>query len=241
MNSTSAFTPLSHQDPRSGLLNTPLKAMPKQAATLTGQKSLKKHLANGNSVPSDLLFDTSFLPPRQSSEPAATLSQPLSFDIPSIFLSKDDAHQVIDRQGLGRTATKGAGILQSTSSSFDPHQLLDPKGYNPAPLKKDRYTMTESDPKGMTQKHNLEQDEGQGMGDLIERYHNVTHREDRPRKKQKTEEGEHEGEEHKKAAFGGGGKGGEIGEYMKNKRKETENNSNPNTVVDLTGGESPLM
>lgn len=76
------------------------------------------------------------------------------------------------------------------------------------------------------------------MGKMIERFHNVTERQERPRKKMKTEKDD-DGEDGIKASFNGGGKGGEIGEYMKQKREEGRKDSGPvNTVVDLTEGET---
>ena len=78
------------------------------------------------------------------------------------------------------------------------------------------------------------------MGNLIERIHNVTHREDRPRKRQKSEQIRGEDDDQKKTSFAGGGKGGEIGEYMKQKRKEGQSSVGPNPVVDLTGGRDSL-
>ena len=72
---------------------------------------------------------------------------------------------------------------------------------------------------------------------MIERFHNVTERQERPHKKVKTEKDD-DGKEVIKASFSGGGKGGEIGQYMKEKREEGRKDSGPfNTVVDLTEGE----
>ena len=73
------------------------------------------------------------------------------------------------------------------------------------------------------------------MGSLIERVHNVSQREERPQKKQKIDTFE-EDDKYKKN-FGGGGKGGEIGEYIKQKKKEgIEEDGSSATIVDLTGG-----
>ena len=78
---------------------------------------------------------------------------------------------------------------------------------------------------------------GLGMGSLIEKVHNVSQREERPRKKPKVENDEFEVEEDKKASFVGGGQGGEIGEYLKEQKKQGIAGSGPaNAVVDLTGG-----
>ena len=79
--------------------------------------------------------------------------------------------------------------------------------------------------------------DGLGMGSLIEKVHNVSQREERPRKKPKVENGEFEIEEDKKANFVSGGQGGEIGEYLKEQKKQGIAGSVPvNAVVDLTGG-----
>lgn len=79
--------------------------------------------------------------------------------------------------------------------------------------------------------------DGLGMGSLIEKVHNVSQREERPRKKPKVENGEFEIEEDKKPSFVGGGQGGEIGEYLKEQKKQGIAGSGPvNAVVDLTGG-----
>ncbi|KAI9789179.1 MAG: hypothetical protein M1816_006313 [Peltula sp. TS41687] len=78
-----------------------------------------------------------------------------------------------------------------------------------------------------------------GFGGLIEKIHGVSTREDRPQKRQKRE---HENEEDKvdkqKAAFPGGGKGGVIGEYMRQKKEEGKQEAaNSGTYVDLTIGD----
>lgn len=76
------------------------------------------------------------------------------------------------------------------------------------------------------------------MGNLIERIHGITQRDGRPQKRQKTTKmDEEDDDEERKATFAGGGKGGEIGEYMREKRKEAQAESGPkSTVVDLTAG-----
>ncbi len=75
------------------------------------------------------------------------------------------------------------------------------------------------------------------MGNLIERIHGITQRDGRPQKRQKTTKTDEDDDDQRKATFAGGGKGGEIGEYMREKRKEAQAESGPNgTVVDLTAG-----
>lgn len=93
-------------------------------------------------------------------------------------------------------------------------------------------------PANRIEKRDHDQSEGRGMGGLIERMHNVEQRDGRPLKKPKiTNDGLDNDEEQPKAIFGGGGKGGPIGEYMKEKRREGLESSGPiNAVVDLTGG-----
>lgn len=215
-------------------LSTAADGMPVSAAMLTDPKALKKHLANGTSRSSDFHSDF-LLPPRQSSEPYFSIPEPFSLDSPSLS-SKDDAYHFLDCKNLGKNTTNMIGVSQPSSSHFDPRQLLDPKGYNPAQLKRDSNNTTESDSRNGLQKRSFEGGEGHGMGNLIERVHNVSQREDRPRKRQKSEQIGGEDENQKKTGFAGGGKGGEIGEYMNQKRKEGQSNLGPQSVVDLTRG-----
>lgn len=79
--------------------------------------------------------------------------------------------------------------------------------------------------------------EGQGMGSLLEKAYKVSPREERLQKKRKIENAE-DFEDEKKAEYGGGGKGGDLGDYMKQKKKEGIEQSGPSSsVVDLTGGD----
>ena len=80
------------------------------------------------------------------------------------------------------------------------------------------------------------------MGSLIERVHGITQREERPRKRQKTEIIADEDDAQKKVTFQGGGKGTEIGEYMREKRREAQAKSGPDgAVIDLTAGTWDLV
>lgn len=90
--------------------------------------------------------------------------------------------------------------------------------------------MTESDSNALPSKFALEEERGQGMGTLIERLHNVSQRGEPPQKRLKPHQ---IGTENRTTAFVGGGKGGEIGEYMKKRRDEGQITSRP-AVVDLT-------
>lgn len=181
------------------------------AATITDPKALKKHLANGK---------------KSTSSTNATM----------------------------------AG--QAASSTFDPRRLLDPKGFNnnqrqresesastestlgkPSPStlqlsgksSKTNGNPPETNGNGLP-KQDHENYDGLGIGSLIEKVHNVSQREERPRKKPRVENGEFDVEEDKKVSFFGGGKGGEIGDYLKEKKKQGIAESGPvNAVVDLTG------
>lgn len=221
-------------------LSAAADSMPISAAMLTDPKALKKHLANGTSQNSCSQSDSLLAPARHSSEPPFPFAEPFSFD-PASVSSKDDAYHVFDGKGLGKNTTNAIGISQASLSHLDPRQLLDPKGYNPAHPRKDSDNPTESNAENGLQKRSLEDSEGQGMGNLIERIHNVTQREDRPRKRQKSEEIGGKDKDQEKTAFAGGGKGGEIGEYMKQKRKEGQSSLGSKSVVDLTGGMYSLI
>jgi hypothetical protein len=79
--------------------------------------------------------------------------------------------------------------------------------------------------------------DGNGMGHMLERMHNVTERDLLPQKRQKLK---HEGEvDGKKEHFAGGGRNGVLGEYMREKREEGRKEAASNGTrpsVDLTGG-----
>lgn len=77
----------------------------------------------------------------------------------------------------------------------------------------------------------LGEEKGQGMGTLIERLHNVSQRGEPPQKRLKPHQ---IGSENRTTTFFGGGKGGEIGEYMKQKRDEGHITLGSAHVVDLT-------
>ena len=97
-------------------------------------------------------------------------------------------------------------------------------------------TLHELDKNRCLKRDNDDQMDGQGMSSFIERVHNVTQREERPSKKQKRDAFDDDDQE-KKAIHGGGGKGGEIGEYMRQKKKEgLAESGTMSTIVDLTGG-----
>jgi hypothetical protein len=84
---------------------------------------------------------------------------------------------------------------------------------------------------------------GIAMGHMLERIHNVSERDFLPQKRRKIElEGEDDNAQ--KAHFGGGGKGGVLGEYMKEKQEQGRKEDAANgtrSSVDLTGGRSFLL
>ncbi|SLM40972.1 snf2 family domain-containing protein [Lasallia pustulata] len=156
-------------------------------------------------------------------------------------------------QARARLSSNQTGLHQTSPPRFDPRQLLNPKGYDPNQRRKDDEahsslpaspsalrSTTDSHATKFNAAHKRDQEEVErGMGSLIERVHNVSNREDRPHKKQKREHlGEDAEEEQRKAVFAGGGKGGDIGEYMKQKRREGQQDAGrTSTVVDLTAGD----
>ncbi|KAL9131595.1 MAG: hypothetical protein Q9217_000483 [Psora testacea] len=169
--------------------------------------------------------------------------------------SKDDTHTICE--GKARKAPSQPH-MQTSSNVTNARQLLDPKNYKRQGYKSDSKTTSNastsplasprnqnngnlSDPASASTaspKRDLDEYEGQGTGGFIERLHGISQREDRPQKKPKFEKGE-EFDDDKKAMFHGGGKGGDLGEYVKQKKKEgLEESGLANTVVDLTGGMS---
>jgi hypothetical protein len=73
------------------------------------------------------------------------------------------------------------------------------------------------------------------MGQMLERRYQVTERDMLPQKRQKIRDDRPE--DGRKAEFNGGGKGGVIGEYMREKRDEgRKENVGKGTVVDISTG-----
>ncbi len=148
---------------------------------------------------------------------------------------------------------------QTTSNGFDPRRLLDPKGYNRSSrLEAKRMSSGEQPsshvhgnlPQGQdkvdsflevefdTSKDDDDDNEESGMSRLIEKAYNVGHREEPPQKRQKIDKIETFEEDHDKPKFQGGGRGGELGAYVTQKRQEGLEDPSiaPSTVVDLTQG-----
>ena len=231
----------------------------------TDSKALKKHLSKGTPISSHFEFPS--LPARCGSETLypRSLSETPCLPNATSQRSKDDAYPVLELKGKQTMSSQDANMVgQAASSTFDPRRLLDPKSFNSPQRQRDsKSASTESDPRQPPFSHRQldgnppegnetlsdistntllkrdreEDDEGQGMGNLIEKVHNVSQREDRPQKKSKIGKDDFDVEESHKAGFVGGGKGGDIGDYMKEKKKQGMAESSPvNAVVDLTGG-----
>lgn len=73
------------------------------------------------------------------------------------------------------------------------------------------------------------------MGNMLERMHNVADRDMLPQKRRKIDDGRPA--DGRKAEFHGGGRGGVIGQYMREKREEGHRENLPNrAAVDLSSG-----
>lgn len=154
--------------------------------------------------------------------------------------------------------------------AFDPKALLnpkaasrrgnDPKSFNePAnPYSADMPDRSISDTS--SPKRSNPDGDNISAGLMLERLHGVSKREDRPQKRIKKDHGiDEDGEDlvdaRKKAEFSGGGKGGELGAYIKEKREEgkaetigvkpensglkpVNNGVKSENVIDLTDGKS---
>lgn len=77
------------------------------------------------------------------------------------------------------------------------------------------------------------------IGSFVERLHGVEDRRDQPRKRMRLDQiNADDEEEKKKASFGGMSKGGEIGQFIKEKREEGKREQGTvENAIDLTGGE----
>ncbi|KAL8672297.1 MAG: hypothetical protein Q9168_003240 [Polycauliona sp. 1 TL-2023] len=121
---------------------------------------------------------------------------------------------------------------------FSPQQLLDPKRFQLNPQMKPKPLPSTPAESTDTATFPGQRQESPGLSGMIERIHGVSQRVERPAKRQKfDDDDEHSGKE----SFGGGGKNGEIAEYLKQKRKEgqdeVEATAPTSAVVDLTGGD----
>ncbi|KAL8657042.1 MAG: hypothetical protein Q9226_002323 [Calogaya cf. arnoldii] len=176
-------------------------------------------------------------------------------------INQVSASMLLDPKSMKSQAAKGRGkrLLDSKIpsqsgttphiSNVSPRQLLDPKGFQQNPKTMSRSpsrpssphdTIAASSPEFLQANQPYQTPgnlpEPQGLGGMIERIHGVTQRQERPQKRQKTDCGD----ANDKVAFTGGGKNGEIGEYLKQKRKEGQDEAEvaaSTSVVDLTGGD----
>lgn len=231
-------------DARRMPLSTSANGFPVSASMLLDPKSMKKNMATGtpNSSPSTSPQSRS----RHSSEPLDSDSNIQNLDFPEIY-AKDDAH--IDFKGRGKRLAESDAPPRPLASTFSARQLLDPKGFQQSPPgtsndksipKLDGMSSVESaESVPPNHPHGPEEEMGEspGLGAMIEQIHGVSNRQERPQKRQKLDQ---EDEDNDKATFSGGSKGGELGEYLKQKRKEGEEDSQAAvsaSVVDLTGGD----
>ncbi len=254
MDDNPALTPSSRIVPYIMASSKGANGYPVSAAMLMDPKAMKKHLANGISSSH---FESSPGIVRQSSEPLPSF---LSTKLPStaedsLRVSKDDAYE--DSMNKGKNSASGPQVGSTPSSQSEARRLLDPIGFDTLNRKRveQEYTVeSSSSPQRQpangpshqlvdsnVSKRDFDECEGPGIGSLIERVHNISQRGDRPSKKQKTGPFEDEDNDNK-AKFGGGGKGGDLGEYIKEKKKEgISEYGSVNSVVDLTGGDSPVL
>ncbi|KAL8696383.1 MAG: hypothetical protein Q9224_002823 [Gallowayella concinna] len=225
----------------------PATGFPMSASMLLDPKSMKKQAANG--IPTTFLSESYICENRSSSEP---LDSETRSPNPGDFLphSEDDAH--IHIEGRAKRSHDSDPVKRNNNTAGIPaisaRQLLDPKGFkqNPEATPKDTikpFGINSADSTNDAQPHHPpasdseESHESQGLGGMIERMHGVVHREERPHKKQKVDQDDADND---KATFTGGSKDGEIGQYLKQKRKEGQDETeavNAASIVDLTGGD----
>ena len=210
-------------------------------------KLMTQHFTNGSSLQSSLSDTMSYATRHGSEPPRISFDSLLNHSDLLLPLSKDDAYDAYKPKGRNKKISGSNGSSPPSTSRFDPKTLLDPKRSNAHSKLRDPSPRARSMSPAITEHHQSNEaakrdhqayDEGQGMGNLIERMHGVSRREERPQKKPKTNysDGYDDGER-EKAVFTGGGKGGDIGEFMKQKKKEGLQESGPiGTLVDLTEG-----
>ena len=256
------------QDARRMPASSSINGYPISPAALLNPKAYHKQMANGITSESSHSSLLSITPPslRSSSEEPYLSHLHASSPIHIFPKTEADAHLFIYSQGQGRSKKAASlnGDVPLSTPHFDPKQLLNPKGFNKHGGKEDTGIQSSpaqrlepeafhTDPFGQPKPplhvngvanrgHDRVADTAPGMGNLIERMHNVSKREEQPRKRQKKEhDSEDDQDDTKKATFAGGGKGGVIGDYMKQKREEGKQESGPTRMlVDLTTGMESL-
>ena len=166
-------------------------------------------------------------------------------------------------QGPVKKASSVNGDIRRTPTHFDPRALLDPRRFAKRPASEGgdgesnraeiqftprsgnvsrnvpRAALAATEPKSA----NGAGHETPGMGGFLEKMHGVSNREDQPQKRQKRDHQTEDGDEvATHATYSGGGKGGVIGEYMKQKKEEGKREAaSAGTFVDLTGGELSIV
>ena len=161
---------------------------------------------------------------------------------------------------VGQKHPTNAASVQTNLNGFDPRQLLDPKGFDKssrpieqrnnsdkyssgspqsslgkAPLNVNQYpevTFTAS----KSDHGDYEESE---MSSLLEKTYNIGNRQEPPQKKQKTDQTEQFEDDRENLKYvGSRGGGGELGEYVTQKRQEGLQDSTAalGNVVDLTQG-----
>lgn len=226
------------------------------AAFLLNPKSFKK--TDGTLSSSSSSLDHSSSSPFNMSQSRAS-SEPHSLDSPHDSISSDnscvfpdfDASSTASQLSLTQEGKARSSRAQSAASEapkastplFDPKVLLSPR----AASKRSRNALEDED--STTQSDDtLSSGAPSGLGNFIERIHNVSRREDEPRKRIMKDirvDGE---DPTNKSTFTGTANGTVLGQYIKDKREEgklQEPDSGPpvnlplrpnNDVVDLTGG-----
>jgi len=229
-------------------------------AALLDRKVMKQHIINGDSS-SHRAFRSASMPPASQVQLSTELvsQRPSSSHTSHAQESnrKKRAYVDLDNSDRKQQSTANTARARAPAPIFDPKLLLNPKSQHSTTRRKDDAfdTASSSEVETPPQRpisptpqfifasanqdpliHEDIESEGGGFSKLIEQAHNVTKREERPVKRQKTD---HYSEEDVNGAlaFAGGGRGGEIGEYMRQKRKEGLQESGPTpTIVDLTAG-----
>ena len=206
---------------------------------LLDRKALKQSLVNGISsflTPHQMDPTISFQGARQGSEPPQISSTDYSTIISS---AKDDAHDVFVSKGKTQKAPHSQAQTPVPESLFDAKQLLDPKSFQKGQQSKDVKAKDECATSGSEPKANgllkrdVEDTEGLGAGSLIERMHNVSQRDGRPHKKQKST-GDEQKDKESNSKFTGGGRGGDLGAYIKEEREKGLESNGVHGAVDLT-------
>ncbi|KAG8627431.1 hypothetical protein KVT40_004914 [Elsinoe batatas] len=137
------------------------------------------------------------------------------------------------KQPTTPTSAKGAHDAAQLSSPitptrFNPAQLLNPKAAHIRNANDPQYKdiqATADEPESATN----------NFGSLMERHHGVQKREAAPLKRRvETEQDDNDEREKKKSKFTGGGKGGIIGESVREMRQKAQQAAGPGAAIDLT-------